>query len=67
MITLPANFRRRKKTLEAKTKAKQNNMSASKNPDAMTSAQGEFRSKVAPSEPLTTKGVSNIRTRGGSK
>jgi len=42
-------------------------MSASKNPDAMTSAQGEFRSKVAPSEPLTTKGVSNIRTRGGSK
>lgn len=33
-------------------------MSASKNADAMTSAQGEFRSKVPPSEPLTTKGVS---------
>lgn len=32
-------------------------MSASQNPDAMTSTQGEFRSRVAPSEPLTTKGV----------
>ncbi|TPX11392.1 uncharacterized protein E0L32_001210 [Thyridium curvatum] len=31
-------------------------MSASQNPDAMTSTQGEFRSRVAPSEPLTTKG-----------
>ncbi|KAJ6443889.1 hypothetical protein O9K51_02280 [Purpureocillium lavendulum] len=31
-------------------------MSASKNADAMTPAQGEFRSKVAASEPLTTKG-----------
>lgn len=32
-------------------------MSASKNPDSMTPAQGEFSSKVAPSKPLTTKGV----------
>ncbi|KAH7308715.1 hypothetical protein B0I35DRAFT_413321 [Stachybotrys elegans] len=31
-------------------------MSASQNPDAMTPAQGEFRSRVAPSEPLTRKG-----------
>jgi len=31
-------------------------MSASKNPDAMTNAQGEFSSRVPPSEPLTTKG-----------
>lgn len=27
------------------------------NPDSATPAQGEFRSKVAPSKPLTTKGV----------
>ena len=33
-------------------------MSASKNADAMNSAQGEFSSRVPPSEPLTTKGVS---------
>jgi hypothetical protein len=33
-------------------------MSASKNVDAMNSAQGEFSSRVPPSEPLTTKGVS---------
>ncbi|KJZ75916.1 hypothetical protein HIM_04740 [Hirsutella minnesotensis 3608] len=31
-------------------------MSASKNADAMTPAQGEFSSKVKPSKPLTTKG-----------
>jgi hypothetical protein len=31
-------------------------MSASRNPEAMTPAQGEFSSRVAPSEPLTTKG-----------
>lgn len=36
-------------------------MSASKNADAMNSKQGEFRSRVAPSEPLTTKGVSTPR------
>jgi len=31
-------------------------MSATKNAEAMTPAQGEFKSKVAPSEPMTTKG-----------
>ncbi|KAM4065187.1 hypothetical protein HRG_004476 [Hirsutella rhossiliensis] len=31
-------------------------MSASKNPEAMTAAQGEFRSRVPPSEPMTTRG-----------
>ncbi|KFH41587.1 hypothetical protein ACRE_076960 [Hapsidospora chrysogenum ATCC 11550] len=31
-------------------------MSASKNPDAMNSAQGEFSSRVPPGEPMTTKG-----------
>jgi hypothetical protein len=31
-------------------------MSASRNPEAMTSAQGEFHIRVPPSEPLTTKG-----------
>ncbi|KAI9163734.1 Transcription regulator lscL [Paramyrothecium foliicola] len=40
-------------------------MSASRNADAMNPSQGEFRSRVAPSEPLTTK-VHAIGTKLGN-
>merc|ERR1712000_675847 len=44
--------------LPQQSKGKTINMSHFRNTDTMNSAQGEFHSRVKPSEPLTTKGVS---------